>query len=156
MVYWQKVTLVVLRVLMGWVFFYAGITKVINPAWSAAGYLLGAKTFPQFYHFFASPAVLPLTNALNAWGLTLVGASLILGLAVRVSGSFGILLMLLYYFPILNFPYPDANSFIVDQHLVYAAVCAVLVASRAGRPWGLDGELARPSQIRMRFWDLIG
>ena len=62
---------------MGWLFLYAGFTKVINPDWSAAGYIGNAKTFSGFYNWFLRPDVLPLTNLINEWGLTLLGVSLI-------------------------------------------------------------------------------
>ena len=38
-----------LRVVMGWLFFYAGITKVLDPAWSAAGYITNAKSLTVLY-----------------------------------------------------------------------------------------------------------
>lgn len=131
-----------LRVALGWLFFYAGITKVLNPAWSAAGYLNGAKTFAGFYHFLAGPGVLPVTNFLNEWGLTLIGAALILGIAVRLAGTLGAAMMLLYYLPILDFPYPNAHAFLVDEHIVYAAALLLLAALRAGRVMGLENWCA--------------
>ena len=39
----QKISLFFLRVFLGGLFFYAGITKVLDPSWTAAGYLKGAK-----------------------------------------------------------------------------------------------------------------
>ena len=81
MTQFQKISLFLLRVSLGWMFFYAGITKVINPAWSAEGYLNGAKTFAGFYHWLASPGILPVTNFVNEWGLTLLGVSLVLGIS---------------------------------------------------------------------------
>lgn len=50
-----KLSIVFLRLAMGWLIFYAGITKVLNPNWTAAGYLKGAKTFSGFYQWFALP-----------------------------------------------------------------------------------------------------
>ena len=38
----QKFFLFLLRVTAGWMFFYAGITKVLDPKWSAEGYLKGS------------------------------------------------------------------------------------------------------------------
>lgn len=64
----QKFALFILRVSMGWVMFYAGITKILNPAWSAAGYLGSAKTFPAFYQWFLQPNILPTINFINEWG----------------------------------------------------------------------------------------
>lgn len=135
----EKISLTALRVATGWMMFYAGITKLMNPAWSAEGYLRGAKTFPGLFAWFASPGVLPVVNFLNEWGLTLLGVSLILGFGVRLSSILGSVLMLLYYFPILDGWYPNAHSFIVDEHLIYAAALLVLAAVRAGRVWGVDG-----------------
>ncbi len=139
----EKVSLTTLRVTTGWMMFYAGITKILDPSWSAVGYLQGAKTFPDFYHWLASPALLPLVNFANEWGLTLLGVSLILGIGVWWSGIFGALLMLLYYFPILDFPYPNAHSYIVDEHIIYIFILLFLSALRAGHVWGFERLFAR-------------
>ena len=135
----QKFFLFLLRVLAGWMFFYAGITKVLNPQWSAEGYLKGAKSFIWFYQWLLQPEILPIINSINKWGLTLLGASLIIGLFVRFSSLLGVLLMALYYIP-LGFPYPNLNSYIVDQHIIYIAVLLFFAAIRAGRILGLDGK----------------
>lgn len=132
----NKIPLFLLRISLGWLYFWAGFTKIINPSWSAAGYLEGAKLFPEFYAWLASPSILPITNFLNEWGLFLLGISLLLGLGVRFSTLFGVLLMVLYYIP-LGVPYPNPHSLIVDEHIVYAAALLVLYASYAGRFWGL-------------------
>lgn len=138
----QRYSLLLLRLSLGWVFFYAGISKVVASDWSAAGFLTGAKTFAPFFAWLASPGILPITNVLNAWGLTLIGAALILGVAVRFSASMGIVLMGLYYLPRLDFPYPNANAYIVDEHVVYAVGLMVLALFHAGRIWGLGHILA--------------
>lgn len=127
-----------MRIVLGIMFFYAGITKVFDPAWSAAGYLNAAKTFAPLYHLLTSPSLLPIINFVNAWGLTLLGISLILGIGIRLSSALGALLMLLYYLPILDFPYPNPHAFIVDEHIIYIAALLVLAAFRAGRIWGLE------------------
>jgi len=134
----HKFILFLLRVTTGWLMFYAGITKVLDPSWSAAGYLGGAKTFLAFYAWFLSPGVLPVINFINEWGLTLLGVSLILGVFVRLSSVLGTVLMLLYYFPVLDFPYILPHSYIVDEHIIYALVLLSLAVLRAGRAWGLE------------------
>jgi thiosulfate dehydrogenase (quinone) large subunit len=134
---YQKVSTVLLRVVLGWMFFYAGYSHLIDPKFSAAGYLAGAKTFVGFYHYLASPGMLPIVNFINEWGLTLLGVSLILGLAVRLSAKLGALLMILYWLP-LDILHPDAHSLIVDDHIIYAAALLVLSSLSAGRIWGLE------------------
>ena len=123
---------------MGWLFFYAGITKILDPKWSAKGYLASAKTFSDFYAWLASDNILPIVNFLNEWGLALIGASLILGIFVKISSPFGALLMILYYFPILVFPYAGEHSYIADEHIIYALVFITIFMLNAGKYWGLD------------------
>lgn len=135
---YQKITLFLLRISLGWLFFYAGITKVLNPAWSAGGYLNGAKTFNGFYQWLAGPNILPFTNFLNEWGLTLIGIALIVGIFVRLSSILGAIMMLFYYFPILVFPKIGPNSYIVDQHIIFALALLVLGSLKAGRYFGLE------------------
>ena len=152
----SKIALFALRLSTGWLMFYAGITKILNPEWSAAGYLNSAKTFPWLFQWFAQPSILPITNFVNEWWLNLLGGSLILGIGVRLSSLFGAVLMMLYYFPILDFPYPNAHSFIVDEHIIYVAVLLVLAALRAGRVWGLENWCSRlpicSKLPRLRAW----
>ncbi len=128
----------VLRVLLGWLFFYAGIVKVLNPSWSAAGFLVQAKTFHGFYILLAHPLLISIVNILNEWGLLALGVSLILGIWVRFSSLLGALLMLLYYFASNSLPFVP-NGFLVDDHIIYAAALAVMFYLNAGRYYGLDG-----------------
>ena len=120
-----KITLLLTRVALGWYMFYAGITKVLDPNWSAEGYLKGAKILTGLYMWFASPGVLPIINFVNEWGLTLLGISLILGKFVKYSAPLGALLMFLYYLP-LGIIHPDAHSLIVDDHIIFGLLLIYL------------------------------
>ncbi len=147
----QKVALFFIRIALGWLFFYAGIAKLLKPGWSAAFYLKDAHTLPGFYHALMNPSILPIINNVVTWGFVLLGISLIVGSFVRLSSYLGAVLMLLLYFPVLQFPYPNANSFIVDEHIVYAAVLIFLGTIRAGRYYGFDEAWARyPWYARLR------
>lgn len=137
--------LFLLRAALGWLMFYAGITKILDPNWSAAGFLANAKTFPEFYAWLAKPEVLPHVNLLNEWGLTLLGVSLMLGIFVRGAAFLGALVMMLYYFPTLQFPYAGEHSYIVDEHIIYAVLLLFFAAVDAGKAWGLDVIFAKPT-----------
>lgn len=137
----QKISLLLLRVSLGWLFLYAGITKVLDASWSAAGYLSGAQTFGPLFAWFAQPQNIGWVNLLNEWGLTLIGVALILGIFVRWASVAGILLMLLYWLPILAFPYAGEHSYIVDEHVIYIFCFLILYMFHAGRYWGLDSRL---------------
>jgi len=130
-----------LRIVLGWLFFWAGITKVVNPEWTAKGYLMGAKTFSGLYQWLASAGNIGWVNFLNEWGLTLVGVSLILGIGVRLSSILGASIMVLYWLPVLEFPYVE-HGFIVDDHIIYAAALLLLAALKAGRYYGLEAWCA--------------
>ena len=128
---------------MGWVFLYAGVSKFRNANWSAVGYLNTAKTFPALFHWFASPGVLPVINFLNEYGQILIGLSLIFGVMVRLSSLSGALMMILYYFPVLTFPKIGANSYVVDDHIIYALILVLLAAMRTGRIYGLEKKIIK-------------
>ncbi|OHA89413.1 MAG: hypothetical protein A2653_02110 [Candidatus Zambryskibacteria bacterium RIFCSPHIGHO2_01_FULL_43_25] len=139
----QKNIGALLRIALGWLFFYAGITKVLDAAWSPAGYLSAPKMFPEFYAFLISPNILPITAFLSEWGLTLIGAVLILGIFMKPATVLGAAMMFLFYFPILDFPYPNAHAYIVDEHIIYALSLLLLGALNAGSAWSLQKWASR-------------
>jgi len=131
--------ILVLRLMMGWTFLYAGAWQIwLN--YDTAGFLHHVVTFHDAFSFFAQPAMLPFTDFLVKWGHLLIGLSLVSGFLVRISGPFAVLLMIVYYFAHMEFPYVENHfNLIVDYHLVYATVIVYLMAHRAGHVWGLDG-----------------
>ncbi|GMU74323.1 MAG: hypothetical protein AMXMBFR44_5200 [Candidatus Campbellbacteria bacterium] len=141
MSFFQKISLLLLRVSFGWLFLYSGITKLLNPDWSAAGYIGGASTLSSLYQWLAQPGILPWVNFLNEWGQVFLGVALILGFFVRPAAITGAVLMLLYYFPVLAFPLVGEHSYIVDEHILYALALLILAAFKAGRVWGIDSRL---------------
>lgn len=131
----------ILRILMGWTFLYAGTWQIWDN-FDTAGFLNHVVTFHGFFQLFATPTMLPITDLLVKWGHLLIGLSLLTGLGVRLSGPFGVLLMITYYFAHMKFPYiEEPVNFLVDYHLVYATVIVWLIAHRAGHVWGLDGVI---------------
>ena len=137
-----------LRIALGWVFLYAASHQVFVPGWSVAGFLEHTKTFHGLFSIFTGPGIAPIISFLVSYGHLLIGLSLIVGLAVRVSAFFGILLMLLYWMAHMDFPYiSDQNNFIVDFHIVDALVLALLIVKHAGHVWGLDSWAGRQPSI---------
>jgi thiosulfate dehydrogenase [quinone] large subunit len=142
----QVVTIVVMRVLIGWHFLYEGLSKLGSESWSAAGYLSQARGPLEglFRWMAADPAILDVVNKTNIWGLTAVGLGLILGCFTRVASAAGILAVLLFYFcnpPFVGYFYsvPTEGSYlIVNKNLVEAAALAVVFVTDSGRIAGLD------------------
>lgn len=121
----QKYGLLAMRITVGWYFLYAGFSKIIAENWSAAKYLQGATSLSGFYGWLAGPTMLPIVNFVNEWGLLLIGLSILTGVLVKWSAPLGAAMMILYYFPVLDFP-TAGHGFIVDEHLIYAAVLVFL------------------------------
>ena len=132
-----------MRVFIGWMFLYAGASEIISGE-SSVGFLTHVKTFHDAFATFATPTLLPITDFLVKWGHLLIGLSLISGLMVRVSGPFGILLMITYHFAHMDWPFiTDHHSLFLDYHATYAVVIAYLMLHHAGHVWGLDGFVDR-------------
>ncbi|HPD13523.1 MAG TPA: DoxX family protein [Planctomycetota bacterium] len=115
----QSVMFTLLRIAIGWHFLYEGLVKLADPAWSAAGYLQNAQgpLAGAFQAIAASPAALKAVNAANVWGLTLVGAALMLGAFTRLAAAGGMLLLALYYaaYP----PFFGAQAGPVEGHYLF-------------------------------------
>lgn len=146
-----KIPLILIRLGLGWVFFYAGWSKVVTyftPAkdWTAAGFLGNIEG--PFSSLFSSLAGNAIIDQLNAWGLLLIGVALILGILVRWVAFWGIVLMLFYW--LAGFP-PD-HSFIVDDHIIYSLVLVLLAAIGAGRVWGLDKSIENSEMVKSNPW----
>ena len=140
----ERGLIVFFRLAMAWTFLYAASHQVFDPAWSVAGFLSHTKTFNWLFAPLTAPAIAPLVTFLVEYGHLLIGLSLLVGLLVRVSASFGLLLMVLYWMAHMDFPFiADKNNFILDYHLVYAGVLLYLVAVRAGHVCGFDSVASR-------------
>ena len=142
----QLIGLVILRILIGWHFLYEGISKLVNPYWSSAAYLLDSKwIFSSLAErIVANPTLLEFTDSVNMWGLTIVGLSLILGFMSRYGAIAGLVFVLLYYFfapPFIGLEYskPGEGSYIiVNKNLIEAGALYVLYLFPTSQLIGLD------------------
>src|SRR5215468_4198790 len=115
----ERAFIVFFRLAMGWTFLYAASHQIFDSNWSIVGFLSNTKT-PSLCSR-PPPSVAPIVTFLVEYGHLLIGLSLVSGLMVRVSASFGILLMIMYWMAHTDFPYiENHNNFIVDYHIVYA------------------------------------
>ena len=72
---------------------------------------------------------------------------------VRLSASFGILLMIVYWMAHMDWPFiENQNNFIVDSHIVYAGVLLFIAVKRAGHVWGLDGWAEKLAIVSRTPW----
>ncbi len=135
----EKSLILYFRLTMAWTFLYAASHQVFVPSFSVVGFLSHTKTWHDVFVVFTTPTMAPITTFLVEYGHLLIGLSLLSGLMVRISASFGVLLMIIYWFAHMDWPFiENTNNFIVDYHLVYAGVLVYLIVKRAGHVFGLD------------------
>jgi uncharacterized membrane protein YphA (DoxX/SURF4 family) len=149
-----KAVLTGLRILIGWHFLYEGLSKLANPGWSSAGYLMESKwLFAGFFHWLiATPSALSVADFLNVWGLIFIGLGLFLGLFTRISAISGVFLMLLYYVanpPFMSSGVPsEGHYYLVNKNLIEAAALIVVASLAKGSMWSLDRMLLQYFQRR--------
>ena len=140
------IAITVLRVLVGWHFFYEGLSKLTAPSWSAAGFFKAAKgpIAGSLQALAAQPDQLANANTATMWLLTLAGACLILGLFTRLASLAGIVFLLMIYFaapPWIGYFYaiPTEGSYlIVNKNLIEAAALVVIMLTGSGHFAGVD------------------
>jgi thiosulfate dehydrogenase [quinone] large subunit len=142
----QSFALVILRITIGWHFLYEGGVKILNPHWTAKSYLLDSGGFLKgFFELIAgNQTLLSISDSANAWGLALIGLSLLLGIFTRYSSIAGIVLLLLYYlshpaFPGIEYLFPsDGSYFIINKTLVELFALLVVFAFPTSHIFGLQ------------------
>lgn len=138
--------LTLLRMVIGWHFLYEGVIKVLAKDWTAADYLTDStwRLAPFFRGLAESPTTLRVVDALNMWGLGLIGLALMLGLFTRLSAFAGAVLLSLYYisnppFIGLRGVFGEGNYLIINRNLVEIAALIMFVLIPPGWTYGLDG-----------------
>lgn len=147
----QLGALVTLRMLIGWHFLYEGLSKLVNPYWTAAQYIDQASWLfaGTFRNIAASAGAITVVDAMNVWGLTAIGAGLLVGFLTRTATGAGIVVLLLYYIvapPLVGMEYamPTEGSYlVVNKVLIEAAALFVLLAFPTGQLVGLDAVVFR-------------
>lgn len=141
----ENVVLGLLRISLGWIFFWAFIDKLFGlgfatskeHAWlngfsPTAGFLTNAPKgpFAFIYHAMAGSA---LVDWLFMLGLLLIGLSLILGIGTRIAAYSGSSLLLLIWLAVL----PPENNPFMDEHIIYVLLLMGLSFFGAGDYLGL-------------------
>ena len=138
--------LALLRIVIGWHFLYEGLVKLMNPAWTARPFLEGSRwIFGDLFRWMISGNTgMWIIDTVNAYGLTIIGLALILGLFTRVALWGGIGLLLMYYLaypPFGGFSYgalAEGNYLIVNKNLIELFALIALAFTQSGEFFGLD------------------
>ncbi|MCK5483645.1 MAG: DoxX family membrane protein [Gemmatimonadetes bacterium] len=142
----QLTALVALRFAIGWHFFFEGVSKAANAYWTSAGYLDQSQGFLSewFVDLASNPSTLAVVDALNVWGLILVGLGLMLGGLTRTATIFGIVMLFLYYvatppWPGFVYSIPAEGAYmIINKTLIELCALFVTLFFSTGHIVGLD------------------
>jgi thiosulfate dehydrogenase [quinone] large subunit len=147
--YW----VVVLRLVTGWWFFHAGITKfafIAGEPFSAQGYLANAPAASPIQGFFmwaaGTPWLLEFTNFMIPVGETLIGLGLVAGALVRLASFFGGVLMVFFYLGNADWAHG-----LVNGDLMGLMLFVTLGVLGAGRVLGLDAILEKTELGKKRI-----
>ena len=137
------------RIILGLTFLWAFLDKLFGLTYStpaASSWLKGGhptkgylgSSFGPLGEMFKGMAGNAVVDVLFMAGLLAVGLSLTFGFAVRLGGWSGVALVLLMY---ASHPVPWANPHathpFLDEHILEAAVLALIALTAAGDTWGL-------------------
>ena len=137
----MKYVLGLLRLVIGWIFFWAFIDKLFGLGFSTLSsnsWLMGISPTTGFLQhavhgpfdiFYQTLAGLPLVDWLFMLGLLFIGVSFILGIFMRLAGFASVVMLALMYGAVGLLP--TTNPFI-DEHIVYILVVFVLVLGNSG------------------------
>lgn len=140
-----KAIFTVMRIIVGWHFLYEGLSKLMIPEWSSYAYLMESKwLLSGFFHWIiANPTILELVDAINIYGLIIIGLLLILGLFTRLASAFGIGLLMLYYIanpPFIESAFPSqGHYFIINMNIIEAGILTTFIILGKDAFWGIDG-----------------
>jgi thiosulfate dehydrogenase [quinone] large subunit len=142
----QLIALVLLRMLIGWQFLYEGLTKLLDPLWSSAGYLITSRgIFSGIFHAIAAnPTFLKIVDVLNIWALILIGVGLLAGILSGKVAMSGIVLLVIYYlshppfFGLTSSLTSEGTYLLVNNTLIELGALIVLYFFPTGKYFGLD------------------
>lgn len=138
-----KISITLLRILIGWHFLYEGVVKLYNPEWTSLGYLASAQgPFKPIFSSLTNPSVIGWVDTLNMTALLVVGITLLLGVFEKKGALVGIGLLLLYYLAHPSFPgvsqiNVEGNYWFVNKNLIELVACLVIYNYPTGHFFGL-------------------
>ncbi len=159
----QQRALALLRVAMGYVFFFAGAEKFLDlsgtgKAFSAAGFLkfgttgtwpgTDAKvvvnpTHDLWVSLAGNAGLMHIVDTMVVFGELAIGIALLLGIATRFASIMGTIMLLLFFVASWNF-----STGIVNEQLGFALTTAVLGYLGAGRYYGIDAIIEKLDRVK--------
>lgn len=142
----QLTGLVILRFAIGWYFLYEGLAKFLTPGWTSYSYLMDSQgIFAELFKTLGrSQALMPIIDAINIYGLIIIGLLLILGIFEKAGYIGAISLLALYYLShpaSINTTYllpPEGSYLWINKNIVMLCAIIVLMNFPTAKRIGLD------------------
>lgn len=154
--HWVGYSLIAMRIGMGWILLQGGLTKLVDPSWTAAGYLSNVPAGNPFAAYWGLMAGNPLVDQLVIWGLVLTGIALMVGALTRLTVFSASTMMLLFWASSLEGGilqgFPVAHGWMVDNHIVYVILMVAAAEFGAGRILGVDEYLEETDLVENNPW----
>lgn len=134
------------RLTFGFYFLWSGFDKLFSD-FTSTGFLVNASQGPLesvFVELGESSTAVDIIDPLVVWGQILIGAALFLGIFTRFALLMAATQMFLFYLPAL---WPEHNP-ILDEHIFYIGIFAILGALGAGRILGLDAWIEEAEFVK--------
>ena len=123
-----------LRLAIGLNFFYFGFAVLFNPA---LGKGVREQSFNNLYAWLSAPAAGGWVQPFAQWAFLVIGACLILGVAVRLASAIGVAVTLLSFLPNVSYTALNVAQFI-NGEVILILCLLILFLSNAGAYLGLD------------------
>lgn len=154
--HWVGYSLIAMRLGMGWILLQGGLTKLVNPSWTAAGYLKNVPAGNPFAQYWGLMVGNPIVDQLVIWGLVLTGLALIVGAFTRFSVLSASAMMMLFWASSLEGGilqgFPVAHGWFVDSHIIYVILMVATAEFGAGRILGVDAYLEETDLVQNNPW----
>jgi thiosulfate dehydrogenase [quinone] large subunit len=144
---WQTTWVAMLRLITGWWFFHAGITKVIE---SGLNYGFAPMYLQGMGETVLGPVALVLGNQLSWFVVaavplfeTLIGLALLAGVLTRLASVGGVFFMSLFWVGNAGFAHGVVNGDLMGMLLFMT-----MIVFAAGRYYGLDAILVESSFVQ--------
>ncbi|MBI2621597.1 MAG: hypothetical protein HYW63_03035 [Candidatus Levybacteria bacterium] len=139
-----------IRVSLGFIMLWAFLDKLLGLGFATSkegSWLEGVSPTAGFLKFGAEGPFSPLFQSFSGSlvidllfmaGLFLVGASLILGIGIKIAGYAGALMTFLIYLSL----FPPENNPIIDEHIIYIILFLGLANTQKGRKYSFSKQWA--------------
>ena len=150
--------LTTVRIIVGWLFLYEGLSKLMMNEWSSAPYLSESRwIFASLFHWMSQNAgVIVAVDLLISWGLILVGLGLFLGFLTRWNSIAGMLMLLCYfvvYPPIPGYTInaPAGGTYLwINQAIIEFFVLLLFAFLQKDKMFGFDRLIAKWKEEKAR------